>query len=144
MPLASSFPFLFASHTLLFLFSVSCSLLLTQSFINFENAHWLIYKIITSQVLWKFRAKTKRLGKTQWCLNERCLPSIWMEENKIRLFLITKRFNEPCKHFTSLWSLCGFLGTSNDFWFWKVEVLEFWTICIIIVVLWLQSCNLDA
>ena len=78
--------------------------------------------------------------KTWWntrCLNKRYLPSIWMEGNKIWLFLITKRFNEPCKHFTSLWSLCGFFGTSNDFGFWKVEVLEFWTICIIIVVLWL-------
>ena len=56
----------------------------------------------------------KTWWNTRW-LNERYLPSIWMEENKIQLFVITKRFNQPWKHFASLWSLFGFFGTFKDF-----------------------------
>ena len=56
----------------------------------------------------------KTWWNTRW-LNERYLPSIWMEENKIQLFIITKRFNQPWKHFASLWSLFGFFGTFKDF-----------------------------
>ena len=100
-----------------------------------ENAHWLIDKTITSQVLWKFRAKTKRLGEinTQW-LNERYLPSIWMGENKIRLFLLKDSMNLENVWFRLVDLLLTFHKSLVIVWnsqrLWKSIVLEFWTVCI--------------
>ena len=141
--------FLFSSlpkNSLIFLLLIQIELFYPQFLL--ENAHWLIDKTITSQVLWKFRAKTKRLGEinTQW-LNERYLPSIWMGENKIQLFLLKDSMNLENVWFRLVDLLLTFHKSLVIVWnsqrLWKSIVLEFWTVCIS-YGLWMLTAKLQS
>ena len=98
--------------------------------------------------MWKFRAKTKRLGEinTQW-LNERYLPSIWMGENKIRLFLLKDSMNLENVWFRLVDLLLTFHKSLVIVWnsqrLWKSIVLKFWTVCIS-YSLWMLTAELHS
>ena len=98
--------------------------------------------------MWKFWTKTKRLGEinTQW-LNERYLPSIWMGENKIQLFLLKDSMNLENVWFRLVDLLLTFHKSLVIVWnsqrLWKSIVLEFWTVCIS-YGLWMLTAKLQS